>query len=885
MLFVFNRIYGTFRRIGAGVPPMIPRRIPPACVWLLLIAAAFPSQAQGPAESGRPRIVEAEDVNAPEAPAEEAAKEKEEEAKPAITRRFRTAPFQGGEVRAPSLNRRVSASPDDPFASNDPNEIAAFPTEFGSAEYGFVMPDMKEPFRDIQADAMEQGIDTNQITLNGNVRLRLGDMYFQSDAFHYAQDLGQVGAEGNVLITQRNSTLKALKLNYTLPSAEELPKPTLLEPLPTADEIEAKRLKMGRVQATDLHIIEPTREIMADQLDYDLLSDNGEILRARGKAGMYYFYAEKMIMTGPNSFEAEDVWLTTCECDFDDPDNPPPYRIKLKHVTIRDGKFIKGTRARLQLGNMNTPLFLPILRQQDDQAPWTIDFDTGSRAELGSFLNVGQQFRVNDDVHLGPRLYVTQKEGVGFGADMNYDFTETPSSRLFLNKGEFHSLMTTENRGYVHWYNKYRYSEDLVVKMQLEHWSDSGFYRDFYYPQYKNRTTPRSFATVAYRQEAYVATATARVDTHGWVRETERLPEASFHVPDRSIADRLYLSFDTVMGYNNREPEGVHGGRGIALTRLTYDMDPLSGLSLTPFAEFSGSYYTDTILDNDSDGWASALVGITGQTRLQRTYGGALGFSAFKHIIVPSITLSHRPDSSVDLRDIPFYDSWDSVSGRTRIESKLDNIVLGKDAETGEVWQVGRLTLYQGNDFWNEVSQTEDYEIELDVRPRPWWGMQVVGESHNTSDEFDLDDPFAVEEFIAGQYERITGRPIDELELFDLNTQYSDYDRVLAQVYYDGTQLGSRYNARLGFSYTQTRDRVFNREVLYGMGYRLSDQWSMAFEHRYDFEDNDLRTQTYEIRRIWDCWETAIRFEDRERGFDINFEIALTALPGTKLKL
>jgi lipopolysaccharide assembly outer membrane protein LptD (OstA) len=853
------------------------------CFWALAVAAllATPALAQGPADSGKSRVVEeAQPLDAPAPAAEPEAESK----KPAVSRRMRTAPMNSGEMRAPSQGRKISASPNDPMATEDSNDLAAFPTEFGSQELGFVMPDMEEPFRDIEAETMEQGLNSNELKLNGKVRLRLGDMYFQSDAFRYSQDIGEIGADGNVVVTQQNSTIKADTLNYYMPKAEDLPKPTIFEPLPTPGEIEAKRLKTGRVQAFGLHVVEPTREIMADQLDYDMLAGNGEVINARGKAGVYYFYAEKLRITGPDSFEADEVWLTTCECDFNDPDNPPPYRIKMKNVVIRDGKFVKGTNARLQLGNMNTPLWLPIM-QQDEDAPWTIDFDTGSRAELGSFLNVGQQFRVNDDVSMGPRLYLTQDRGIGFGADMKYDFTETPSSRLFLTKGNFSGLMTTKDQGYAHWYHKFRYSDDLVVKMQLEHWSDSTFYRDFYYSMYKNRTTPRSFATVQYRQEDYIATATTRVDTHGWVRETERLPEATFHVPERSIADRLYLTFDTVAGYNNREPEGVHGGRGVLTTRLSYDMDPTQGLSLTPFAEVSGAYYTDTILDNDSDGWASALIGITGQTRFQREYGGALGFSAFKHIVVPSLTLSHRPESSVDSRDIPFYDSLDSISGRTRIETKLDNIFLGKDAETGDVWQVGRLTLYQGNDFWNETRQSDDYEFELDVRPRPWWGMQLVGERHVIEDELDLDDPYAADQFIADTYERLTGRTYDELDFLDLNTQFGDYNRVLAQVYYDDTQRGGRWDSRVGFSYTETRNTVFNREVLYGLGYRLSDEWSVAFEHRYDFEQNDLRRQSYEVRRTWDCWETAIRFSDRERGFDINFEIALTALPGTKLKI
>src|SRR5690606_31784046 len=110
---------------------------------------------------------------------------------------------------------------------------------------------------------------------------------------------------------------------------------------------------------------------------------------------------------------------------------------------------------------------------------------------------------------------------------------------------------------------------------------------------------------------------------------------------------------------------------------------------------------------------------------------------------------------------------------------------------------------------------------------------------------------------------------------------FSDYDRVLAQIYYEE----ERMNARIGFAYTETRDSVYNREILYGLGYELSDKWGLGFEHRYDFEDGSLRSQTYEIRRSLHCWETAIRVRDRESGFDVDLEFNIKAFPGTKLKL
>jgi hypothetical protein len=106
----------------------------------------------------------------------------------------------------------------------------------------------------------------------------------------------------------------------------------------------------------------------------------------------------------------------------------------------------------------------------------------------------------------------------------------------------------------------------------------------------------------------------------------------------------------------------------------------------------------------------------------------------------------------------------------------------------------------------------------------------------------------------------------------------------LSQVYYDGETRGNKFTGRVGFAYTETQSQVFNREALYGLGYKISDKWGFGFEHTYDREDDSLRSQTYELRRSLHCWETAIRFRDRESGFDINFEFNIKAFPGSRLK-
>ena len=92
------------------------------------------------------------------------------------------------------------------------------------------------------------------------------------------------------------------------------------------------------------------------------------------------------------------------------------------------------------------------------------------------------------------------------------------------------------------------------------------------------------------------------------------------------------------------------------------------------------------------------------------------------------------------------------------------------------------------------------------------------------------------------------------------------------------------FQPRVGFAYTETGQTVYNRAVLYGLGYRFGEKWGLAFEHSYDFEQRKMTQQKYEIRRNLHCWEAALVFRDRETGWDIGLEFNIAAFPGTAVK-
>ena len=748
----------------------------------------------------------------------------------------------------------------------------------------FQPPDWTQPLRDIEADKWETAFGKDQFSLEGHVRLSLDKMNFAADKFWYNEPAGEMRAAGNVVIVEDPATITAEEIYYKVPDPSQLPVTSPLRPALDEQQVAKLRLSSGSVSGTNVTLDQPGQKLLADHLDYDLLSSKGELENARGASGIYYFGARKLHILGPASMDGEDMWVTTCDHD------PPHYKLRVKKLMIREGEAVYGEGAQLYIADKKTPLYWPRWGYKSGEAgtPLNFDFKSGHRAGVGYFVNTGQQFSINEDVRLGVRFYPTTRQGIGLGVETEYDFTKTPASPLFLGKGSFASLYTTNDRGYMDLYHRQEILDNTILLLQVEEWSDKDFYKDFFYDQYRNRSAPRSFVNVTHTTPDSIITGTIRPDTNGFVHETEQLPEVAYHLLERPVAENLYVSFDSINGYNKRAHEIDEAARSVNVARLTYDWNIDEALDVTPFYEVESSWYSQGHGAGDGGFRLVNTLGTTAQTRFHRAYPGMAGFSGFKHVVLPSVTYSYRPSPTLSAGDTPFFDSYDVANGRSRVETKLDNVLFGRDAETQEVWQVARLTLYQGNDFWNEIRRAADYEAELDLRPRSWLGWMTVAERHNFDETLGAnpESPNA-KDTVLHLYDRLSGKT----PVYDPNNPnesdtnpHGDYNRVLTYLYYEDIFSQTHLNARVGFSYTETQNVVFNRQVIYGLGYRLGENWGVAFEHRFDFETGALAQQRYEIRRNLHCWEVALTFRERQSGWDVGVSFNIAAFSGNKTK-
>lgn len=711
--------------------------------------------------------------------------------------------------------------------------------------------DVAQPARDLDTNTLKIGPNFETIEATGGTSFIIDDAQFIADSFTTDQATGLTEINGDVSVISGEATLHAdsLRLQRFEPDGSQ-PDALVGRPLiPFGETIrEPGVLERGKFEAHNFDLTEVNRSLSSDFVILDSINRTGEIRNPLGHSEPIYFGAESIRILGPESYEAHDLWITTC--DLDD----PHYRIRIAHARVENGRVVEGKNARLQLGDLDTPLYIPRLSATSgDGAKITrIDFDSGSETAIGSFLNLGQWYAASPNVDLGLRTYLTSREGIGLGLDSEYNFMDEPTSPLFRGKGQFESLYTTKERGYHQWYHQQSLGPQTEMRAQWEQWYDPEFVKDFYIEDYENRSGPRSFLNVTHLRPGSIWTVTASKSTHAFTDQTEKLPEGSFHLLERSLGKNLYLSMDSFAGSYNETLTETSAQRVAQSARLTYDWNVTQGFNIAPFVEGGATYYSDTLVDDDSDTRWTSQAGVTAQTRFSRSYRGFGGFDSFKHIIIPSVTYLHQESSGLMEIDVPRFDSIDKRPTRERVESKIENIVLGRNRNTEEIWRVARFALYQGYDISNDAREATDYEIDLEVRPRPWWGVRALGETHD----------LVQNQIIPGEELR----------------------SVLTYLFYDDGKFENSVNGQLGYTFTQVDGMYINREVLYGAGYKFSPNWSVAFQQRYDIELDDLTRQSYEIRRRLHKWDVGFRVRDRETGTDFSIMFSLIDIDGATLR-
>jgi len=570
----------------------------------------------------------------------------------------------------------------------------------------------------------------------------------------------------------------------------------------------------------------------ADEATFDIESGTGELINCRGTFAPWFFLAPILRRTGANTGEIEDGYLTTCDLD------PPHYRVAAKKMDLTDGEKIVARDATAYLGSV------PILRVPrythsfgEQTAPF--DLSIGNDRRLGYYLRT--EYNMQFTERFSGTIHADGYSDEGFGTGL--DGSLTP---LEGGDAAFKTYITTEEEGRAEAYYSQEMPRDWRGLLQIEQWSDEDFLEQFYYDEFKRRTEPESFLNLTRTRPHNIISATLRKRTNDFVDETERLPEVNVAFLERQIGTMpLFYSVENSTGYLEDKPGGETSARSYTGGRISYAGRPANWLSVVPFAELGGTYYSRGEDRNDEDIYrTSSVAGVTLGSRLHRVYDSPTeNFAGFKHVVVPTLTYAYRPDPDESNDEIHQYDAIDDALGRSRVGFQLDNVLLSKSHE-GKQRQLARLTLYSGTDITNEQDDNIDWASVFQFNPSDKYGFTFDADVHNGEE---------------------------------------DFERFHGAFRYKERQNGGR-EVRLGFAYSETEQGVFNQDFTYYFGTDLGEKWRISLEHRYDFNDNDLEYQEYRIWRDLHCFEGAISYRVRERSEGVHILIGLKAFPRARAR-
>jgi len=594
--------------------------------------------------------------------------------------------------------------------------------------------------------------------------------------------------------------------------------------------------------AGDVTLTQPDVVLEADRIKYDFGQRTGRLDNVRCEMPPFYITATELVQAGPDEGHVEQLTVTTCDLP------EPHYRVSAPAAEFRYGTELVLHGAVVWLGPV--PIFYwPRYTYVVGELRPHLEFDAGRESHIGEFVRLAYNFSPVEDLALTLRTDAYTKAGYGFGLDGEFDvfkpdLDETAETDGQGGHGEFRTYIAKDERGRAEGYYRHEFPADWVARMQVEHWSDPEFLKQFYYDEYKRRTEPSSFVNVTKTWDDAVLSLTARKQVTGFIEDVNRLPEARFTLLDRPLlSDTLLVGLDETVGYLDHRPHGPHTARNRTAARVAVTGLSRPGLSVVPFIEGTDTWYSRGPDGRDNRSTGSYEAGIAAGSRLHRTYGSFLAdYTAFKHVVMPTVTVSYRSSPTLDPDDRFAFDPLDEAYRLGRVSLEFDNRLLGR-TEDGSQRELVRWTLYGGSDFASPYRTTRDWESWLDIY---------------------LTDRLTLTSSVA------THRGEEDFTWADVGLRF-------------GSITGPR-TFEIGYDYEEVETETINKDLRLEFATALGEKYKVRIEGRYDFEDSRLEYQQYSIERDMHCFTGGIAYRKRRSSTDVYAVISLKAFPHSRLK-
>jgi len=328
-----------------------------------------------------------------------------------------------------------------------------------------------------------------------------------------------------------------------------------------------------------------------------------------------------------------------------------------------------------------------------------------------------------------------------------------------------------------------------------------------------------------------------------YIEDVDRLPGVRLELLEQELLDTgLFFSAANEIAYLDIEPRGPDSTRNFTEARLAYPVRLWQWLSLVPFLEGDGTYYSDTPTDDD-EYRISGAAGIVTQSRFHKVYDSPFNrYTAFRHLVVPTITYRFRPTPDDEPEDLYQFDSIDLIDRENMLEFELRNYLQAKTPD-GDKTDLLEYVLTAGFEFDDGEDKLASLENEFLIRPSRRWEF-----AFKSVDDF---------------------RDERRADLVSAVARYA---------------VADSFRATVGAIHEDTVLKPHATQGVYSLSKSFGPLWRAGFQQRYDFATSELSYQELWIWRDLHCWELLFSVQDRSEATEVMVLFNIKAFPMNRIE-
>jgi lipopolysaccharide assembly outer membrane protein LptD (OstA) len=620
----------------------------------------------------------------------------------------------------------------------------------------------------------------------------------------------------------------------------------------------------------------------------------------RGDVAPFRFQGQSLGTLGPKAYLVKDGLFTTSD------NSKPDYSIRARTIRIYPDDRIVFTNVRLYVGQ--TPIFwFPYLHQSlEKEQAFTIT--PGYNSTWGAYLLGTYNFPIAENWDGKVRLDLMSERGVGVGLESTWGGRRNENNwgrfRAYaiddanpgINKTSLEREPIDPGRFRVSFQDKTHLTEDLYFTADINRLSDARFLQDFEGGEFRRNPNPDNAIALTKWNENYAATLIARENLNeDNFDATERLPEGSIegkrapifkgplfweNVTSAGFMKRNFADDSMLADYDTFRADIFHQLTLPHTFGGWLSFIPRVGVRMTYYGD-TGTYQdevingqTQTVLHNGGSVFRPVLnAGFESSFKVSRAFEGVqsrkLGLDGLRHVVQPYVNFSYaysgedpadilqfdrlNPSTEIPPLDFPQFNSVDTIDSwtilrlgvRNRFQTRRDNRTIN----------------------WLELDSFVDVNFD-----RPEFGGSILDDANTFSNVIN----------------RLRWNPVPwvfmtvDSQLPLLDSGFTQFNTSL------GLLVNSNIQLNIGHRYISD-NRFFEDSSLLNFGgyFRLSDNWGFSFRELYEFQDNTLETQRYELHRDLSSWIASLGFVVRDnRGvndYGLVLTFTLKDIPGVRL--